>query len=449
MEEKCFCHLNGRAVKDATARASIKEINEHIAEIERDVYAATTENFMEIIANANPGSIVNLSPGSYPTLVLSGPNAYPENLTITGGAGVSVDGISITSGDANDNLTWVSDLVNVTIPGNLTFQGLTLTKGFSLRNGYIDGLKIIDCHITSGGINITPNAFADKFGKDGTGSTANRFSFQGATAKNVIIKGCTIDNVSKENNHTNHAIYFQTGENITIQSNTITANNGNGIQIVGMENRPVFGNIRICDNKILKSIESCVRISNMKNAYIFMVQNKFYECSLSGGVDYYINISECENTFCRFNRRDADGYNYYDTTKLNIGEGISVKYKVTCLESGEWAEWTDPNSENLSEGTYSKLSTGVGGCSCKFTYSENGLLSESEKHNGYYKIAGYIMLPFTFAEIPSVTMTMESEICEFMEITEVRKDRVFFSAFTKFTRDASASFNISVVGVWM
>lgn len=337
MAEKCYCHYNGYQVKDATARklaeAHEKALCWH--------YEATPETIAEVIAAANPGSVVQLAAGEYGLLTLNGAESFPENLTIIGGDAVVMAGISITSGAENNKL-WDSDISSATLPGGLTIRGIELTEAFSLRNAYIDGLKIIDCHITRGGINITPNAYKDKYGKDGTGSTANRFSFQGATVKNLFVMGCTIDNVSTDNNNTNHAIYIQTGENITIQNNTITAAVGNGIQIVAMEDRTVTGNIRICDNKILKSKENAIRIDGPKDAVLFVVNNKLTQCQLSGLVDKYIRVTNTTNTFCKFKRRDLDGHNYHDDLKLDVDNGISVesaKTYETVVAEGKSDVW--------------------------------------------------------------------------------------------------------------
>lgn len=37
MDDKCFCHLNGYAVKDATARKSIEELSKKVDDLVNDL----------------------------------------------------------------------------------------------------------------------------------------------------------------------------------------------------------------------------------------------------------------------------------------------------------------------------------------------------------------------------------------------------------------------------
>lgn len=451
-------------VQNADTNAYIEKT---FVKVEAPVYTANPENVLDVIKSAQEGATVQLEDGVYDTLVLKGQKAYPENLTIIGSRNAKVDGISITSGVENTNLLWASDVVNTIMPGDLTIEGLTLTKSFSLRNASIDGLNIVNCHITSGGINFVPNSFVDQFGKDGTASTANRFSFQKTEIKNILIKKCTIDYVNKDkdksresNSWTNHAIYFQSGENITIQSNTINEASSNGMQLTRLDaTRPLRGHIRISNNTINKSTESAIRVAGIVDGLLTVVNNKLYNCSVSGGVDSYIYVTACTNTSCIFRRREADGYNSYEGNRIVEGDGIllgdSYPYLtpaniadnvVSIVATGttnglNWRKWSNGDAEVWGE------ITGV--TKVYEDEYEDGYIYRTERSsfrvNYPFTIYG-ASLTYTSLEIskdPEVGMTLNYDLYKANEYSESD-----FADIELFASIASSTLSVNIKGKW-
>lgn len=321
-----------KACEDATAAANgaASKANDKVQELanfenayvkKAPMYQATPDTLADVIKTAEANATIQLTAGEYDLLNLVGKDAYPEGLTIVGGAGVTMAGISITSGVENGKIPFASDISSATLPKNLTVKDLIFTDSFCLRNAGVDGLKIIKCSFNNGCIEITPNNFSNKYGKDGSGSTATRYEGQSVTVKNVLIRECVFKNAAAAAGDS--AIYIQGPENLTIHKNTIENAGYNGIQIVSVRDRKPTGKIRITTNTVRNTGSTAIVVKNLQDAVVSIIDNKIYNCGAKK--DRCIVLADCKNTRYLFERTDGWGDNLYEEAIIAVGNGIVVE----------------------------------------------------------------------------------------------------------------------------
>ena len=331
--------INGKEVKDAQSRAKL-------AVMETTHYDANPETLTTVIANANPGSVIQLAQGTYSRIDLHGKTAYPENLTIVGGDGVTVAGVSITSGVPSWELvrnhsTTDLTITKATLPSGLTFQKLNFTDSFSLRNAQLENLSIINCHFEENtNISITPSYFRDNYGNDHNGNFAViRPSYVQLTVKNLIIRNCTIENstVYQYSGTTSSAIQVIGADGANISNNTVNACISSGILVGGVAvdyDIKCSGKISILDNK-LHNCSRGIRVYDLHNGELVISNNQITKNSV-GVNDGYIRVSTCHNTVMKFGIAGSTLYpaNTYDGTAIAEGSGISV-YDTDVYDSGD------------------------------------------------------------------------------------------------------------------
>lgn len=338
------------------------------------VCEATPETLADIIANAQPNTTINLTAGNYDflltltneahngivlnTLVEGAPAAvkFPENLTIIGKTNTRLNadgepeveylstmaGISITSGAGSEEQYTATDTLANKLPGGLTLKDINLSNSICLRNCTMDGLNILDCHFASGtNINIYPNVYSDKFGQDSDTSTYTNNA--GTFVSNVIIKGNTIEDASVSEDDTNTtAIRIFSVNNVEINSNIINKAAFNGVQVNSKSGSNSTGKIGISSNTIKNTGSRSIRISNLKNAKLFVCSNNLYDANLvETDNEEQIKVSDCYNTTYSWSMTSAGGgSNSYRKDgkvvikKLTVGKGITLEKDVNT-------EWND------------------------------------------------------------------------------------------------------------
>lgn len=336
MAEKCFCHFNGYQVKDATARKQLEKIDKEMVEKGTTLYTATPETLQEIVAKANPGSVIQLQPGNYARIDLHGKTAYPENLTITGCDGAIVDGVSISSCVPSWELvrnhrTTDLTITKATMPAGLTFKSLNFTDSFSLRNAQLENLSIIECKFAENtNISITPSYFRDNYGNDHNGNYAViRPSYAQLTVNNLIIRNCTIENstVYQYSGSTSSAIQVIGVNGANISNNTVNACISSGILVGGVAvdyDVKCTGKVFILDNK-LHNCARGIRVYDLYNGELVISNNQLTANSV-GVNDGYIRVSTCYNNAVNFGVAGSTLYpaNTYEGNVISQGNGISV-----------------------------------------------------------------------------------------------------------------------------
>ena len=164
---------------------------------------------------------------------------------------------------------------------------------------------------------------------DGTvAHVTTKYASEATSIKNLRIRDCVIDNATKDNTgNGGTAIYIQGGENIDIQFNTINYAKYNGVQISSPteEKRKSRGIIRIWGNNFIFTGNASIRVDSLLNAYLHIVDNKITSCGISENYsNYLIYVSNLTNSTYAFERLFAGGHNYYQDTKMEIGNGIIV-----------------------------------------------------------------------------------------------------------------------------
>lgn len=377
------------------------------------IITANRDTLQEVISSARPGTTIQLmaSDEEYPVLTLKGKNAFPENLTILGGVGVTVAGISITSGIKET--FWDCDTSEAVLPKGLTLKDLTVSSGISLRNAVVDNLSIINCHITSGSISIAPNLYKDQFGSEESEKESNhrrRANIILPPIKNLIIRDCVIDDAKHETiSAAKTAIYVQCVDNAIIEHNTINRAQYNGIQVTSPSNgSTTTGKIAISDNIINYSGSRSIRVSSLRDATLWVVSNKLYNANQLEKNDEYVKVSGCENTTYHWNiitteENDHHTNNTYDGVVIGVGNGISVAAaKEDCVvaqgTSGIW--------------TYRKWSSGMAECWLKINTTgsptDEGIPSAFYPDGGFYEVA-HTAYPFQFVDVPNVFSNVKIE----------------------------------------
>ena len=353
-----------------TNNLKTKADKDHIHD-EIKVCEATPDTLTDIVANAQSNTTIQLTAGTYDLLTLRGKDSYPENLTIVGCDGAVVRGVSITSGVESLVAYDGVDIELFKLSEGFTLKNLTLSDSFSLRNGVVDNLSIVDCHFTSGGINIAPNEFVDIYDSDVSEGASNTHHYEVAGLKihNVNIKGCTFDDASIRSEET--AIFIASAENIEANDNKIIKAAYNGIQINGSSGQPSSGKIRILNNGISNTYSRAIRINNLENAELYVMENNMFSINTGETNSEYIKASNLVNTVMQWSYHDYEGANWcrdkidrgdYSPGRgcLYVDDGITVtglESDLNAIESTEYPscyyrmvdgekEWLNPPMED-------------------------------------------------------------------------------------------------------
>lgn len=402
------------------------------------VYTATPDTLVEVISKAEADSTVRLSAGDYGLLTLVGKNAYPENLTIDGGDGVIMSGVSITSGvkDSDINTAYYNypdrectntDITNAILPGGLTFKNIVFTDIFSLRNASIDGLTIAGCTFLEGThIIINPNKMDDMYGGDYGAENHNfetRISHFKLTPKNLTVRDCTFKSARALSDGSTHiqkssasAIQIQGIDGITIYRNVVEDAQQNGVNIGG-NNLKIYdnfssGKICITNNIFKKTADRAIRLYTIKNADIVVLTNQLIDIYKGKITSGYIKASGCENTSFRWRGVLLDGSwgpysNYVPALDENgnviyTNEAVAEKALLLSPETGGGIvveDCTDKQTDYVvAEGTsgkwtWCKWASGIAEC-----WSKQNLTC---RHPDYYDSFNF---PFGFAEEPKVNL---------------------------------------------
>ena len=316
--------------------------------IKPPILTATPDNLTNVLSCAQAGATIQLSAGKYGRLDLIGGNAYPEGLTIVGGEGVTVAGVSISSGlidpvhitDSNDQLQ---------MPSNLTFKDLTLTDSICLRNCAMDGLNILNCDFQKGAsIQLSPVSLVDKYGRDTTKTAKTVWHWPSVKPhiRNVIIDGNLVRDATVDASDTGTtAILVSSVNNIQITNNEIKNAPFNGIQVNGQSGSFSTGRIGIMNNMVRSSGSRSIRVAALKNAELFMHSNDLrYANQIETENEEYIKVSGCENTEYTWSLSSTSGSNSYrddsGLRKISIGDGI------TLSDSSNMVAWVAEKSYN-------------------------------------------------------------------------------------------------------
>lgn len=316
--------------------------------------SADPDTLLQVIANARPGTTIQLAAGNYGLLKLVGRNAYPEGLTIVGGTDVKMAGVSITSGiwDYQVNQGWANDpnknccnadVSNAVLPMGLTFRNITFTDSFSLRNASVNDLTIDRCTFASGkAINIDPNNMHDCYGKDynpysmhfGDGK---RPQYAMLAPKNLVIRDCTINNATKDSRLSYEevsAIRVLDTLGVSVYRNIIKGAVYNGVNIGGTVYSSVKLDIRgglkvaVTDNTISNTGSRSIQIYNQKDATVMVMANtlKTANTNANHAKSGYIGVESCRGTTLRLgNGSYTYPYDTYNGANITVGNGIAVK----------------------------------------------------------------------------------------------------------------------------
>ena len=298
-----------------------KKSDEIIAYVENTSYTATPENLVEVIASAKKGATIQLTEGTYGKLGLVGTDFYPENLTIVGGEGVIVAGVSITSGVPEEQSYEKSDtdLSRVTLPKGLTFREIEFTNKVMLRNCIIDGLSFVGCTFTNSNLWLDPNRFSDAYGSDGT--SVVRPAYMATMLYNVLVRDCVFNNAHDT------AIYIRGVNGATIHNNTINGAGCNGIQITYYWDKHWSGGrIAISKNNIYDTGDRGIRIDTLRNADLLILDNTLNRLCQNNPEDFankeWIKVSGCINTTYQWEYPNGAIYNKYNNEIISVGNGI-------------------------------------------------------------------------------------------------------------------------------
>jgi len=349
-------------------------------------YRATPETLLEVIGSAEAGATIQLAAGNYPLLVLTGERGlkrtdtkfvysplnyvvttYPENLTIVGGVGVNIAGISITSGVIDSEIdsphagqynraqdSANADISNAILPSGLTFKDIRFTNHFSLRNACVDDLSIIGGTFAEGAyLHCNAICMNDPYGTDRiAGAFTERNHFAEILPKNMLVRDCTFSNVFGENFNGDacSAILIRCVNGIVVHRNTINGAEHNGIQIGGhaTTNRDTCstGKIAVTNNTISNTGSSCVHVHSVDNAEVFVMNNVV---NTEETVHVRVNTNVTNSTVtCSGNRHTAGS----NGTKISQDK-ISIIATSPAIESTDYpgcyyrtvngvTEWINP-----------------------------------------------------------------------------------------------------------
>lgn len=357
--------------------------------LKNKVYEANTENVVEVIKNAQAGSTIQLTPGNYNLLKLyvtkstSTPGKstiytkpFADNITIKGTEGAVVAGIDISG---CYKVTDFSNQVNEgsELSKNLSIEDLEIAGSLCIGNCIFDGLSIKRCHLTSGGITVTPNSFVNSYHDRVSDQTDNKYLFQSTRGKNLSIRHCTIDNYDE---FYKSAIYVHTCDDIEIYQNTVTDGGSNAITVRGSSattpttapttnsktttTSACKGKITIHNNSIYNASNYGVYVTELQDASVQVLRNNFY---YGDGTGTYVRILKYENSYIttrRMNANSSNGfhnlYKYkeegatkYTDVYLLPDKGISISDDFSYARKSELTTLTNTVSSNKTSLTNS------------------------------------------------------------------------------------------------
>lgn len=300
-------------------------------------YTATPKTLVSIISSAEADATIQLTAGEYPLLELKGKNAYPENLTIVGGNGVNIAGISITSGVLDTEVIKDTDTSNAIMPKGLTLKNLMFSNslqsensGLFLRNCSIENLRIETCKFKNNArISILPNSLSNACGHDyeneNTIRVVTRSNKQALIVKNLIIKGCELEDITTKDTS---AITVIGADGAIIEKNWISNAALNGIRVVGIPENNIFNKGLICvvDNQVNNPSNNLygdsIYISDALNSEVYISNNSTYK----------IKVLNCINT--TINKSEQSGYVELSNNTIPHEERTDNPHKMTAEQIG-------------------------------------------------------------------------------------------------------------------
>lgn len=164
---------------------------------------------------------------------------------------------------------------------------------------------------------------------------------QRVLCKNIIIKNCNIKAPHNTNDLTKCGIYIDSCENVIIQNNIIGDNTAGtqaktyGIRVTSFDTSTrTKGIIRIGKNTIYGSGSSGIYISDLKDAFVNIIQNNLYNSNNQYG--RYIALTNCVN--CSYTTRYVEGQYYYNTHNsidISTDNGIYVNNLIKYINSSD------------------------------------------------------------------------------------------------------------------
>ena len=340
---------NGHAfIQNADTNSYIERT---FVKIDAPIYTATPDTLTDVIASAQAGATVQLSAGAYDLLELRGVDAYPENLTIVGGKGVTVAGISITSGvkDQDINSAYANrtnrdcvnaDVSNAIMPAGLTFKNIAFTDSFCLRNCGVDRLSIIGCTFTEGAyVAIEPNSMSDIYGADRTAASFNfmtRRTYARIIPKDFTIRDCTFEGTTgtEQSEDGDAAIKVRGVDGIVIYRNIINKASFSGVTVGGISKAECgiysTGRISITNNTISNTNQRCINMFDIKDGVVTVAANLLQNANIMHSHPDQIIVQNCiDSSFAWTGKPDSDSAcNYYITEEINAETGANIKKKL-------------------------------------------------------------------------------------------------------------------------
>jgi hypothetical protein len=224
------------AVAEGTATITATSNNGETATCDVTVaYKATPETIVNLLTTAAIGSTIQLTAGEYDlsNLIYIEP---VDNLTIVGGEGVTVDGITFAGYSQRDAIC----------PANLTLKNINFTgTGVAINNNDVTGLTIDNCTFSNGAVVKIAST---------------------CTVANLTIKNCDFG-ATGETDKTSILVQGE-ATGVLIQDNTITGSVHNAIQITR-----VAGELTIDGNNISETGSRAIRISTLEGATLTITSN--------------------------------------------------------------------------------------------------------------------------------------------------------------------------------
>ena len=361
--------------------------------LKHPVYTATPGTLADVIKTAEAGAIINLTAGNYGLLNLHGKDSYfAENLTIIGCEGATVAGVSITSGVISDTLQASADISDAILPQGLTFEGVTFTDSFCLRNARVDNLTLDKCVFgEKTNISISPECFVDAYGDDrysetkGAGSVY-RYPYAHLKQKNLVIRDCVLKGATGTPQYENgqaSAINVVGVDGVTIYRNE-TNGGYNGIQVGGQTTDYgvlTCGKVSITKNAVKNTTTRGINVHSIFDGDVTIAENALE--SINHADKIIVRFSDnITLTWDVWNdNKDYSKPNTCDGKTINVGSGIVVSDSVVLppeyyssltagvlLYSGSRDEnedkmnaWLDSILAAMSNDTIRKISVRCGG----------------------------------------------------------------------------------------
>lgn len=314
----------------------IEDVNN--LQLKHVICEATPDTLVDVIANAQSNTTINLAAGDYELLSLIGNTSYPENLTLTGSEGANIAGIIITSGQHNGDLYRNSDISGAIMPRGLTFKGITFTDKFNAYNCALEDLTIDGCTFNENThLWLNATTMKDEYGHnygnvitEGATKISTRPSYCLTRFKNVTVKNCTFNNAYST------AIYASSVDGMTVQDNTINGASSNAVQITGPNTCRSIGNIYVVNNESNNTGSRSLRFSYIDKAKVYVGYNKLKEANLAESNSEYAKLNYCTNSTVQwvgnvyYEWREGTGYHGVD---ISVGKGIVSDVTATEMKA--------------------------------------------------------------------------------------------------------------------